>query len=99
MLTPTLLAFALLPGCALLMHPGADRPLAPVVEDTVVASRERAVATRARRIRDVPDLSDQDRILDGAGNYEAMCAICHLPPGVHPSATSERSSVAGRSER
>jgi mono/diheme cytochrome c family protein len=43
--------------------------------------RERSIARRARRI-DPPDLTDDASIRRGSGNYEAMCAGCHLAPGV-----------------
>jgi mono/diheme cytochrome c family protein len=44
-------------------------------------TRERSIAVRADGIR-VPELSDPQRIRSGAGNYDAMCASCHLAPGV-----------------
>lgn len=45
------------------------------------ATRERSIAVRADGIS-VPELSDPQRIRRGAGNYDAMCASCHLAPGV-----------------
>lgn len=43
--------------------------------------RERSIEARARDIN-VPDLSDQQRIVQGAGNYDAMCVQCHRAPGM-----------------
>ncbi len=43
--------------------------------------RDRSIETRLEGI-DIPDLSDPMRIASGAANYDAMCAQCHLSPGV-----------------
>src|SRR3546814_7101354 len=37
----------------------------------------------------VPDLDDQGRIVQGAGNYDAMCTGCHLKPGVRETELSK----------
>jgi mono/diheme cytochrome c family protein len=42
--------------------------------------RERSIERRARRI-DPPDLAAPALVRQGAGNYDAMCASCHLAPG------------------
>jgi mono/diheme cytochrome c family protein/ketosteroid isomerase-like protein len=44
-------------------------------------TRERSIAVRIDDV-DVPELDDAQRIRRSAGNYEAMCAACHLAPGV-----------------
>jgi mono/diheme cytochrome c family protein len=44
-------------------------------------ARDRSISMRAAKV-DVPDLSDAQRVKRGAGNYDAMCAGCHLEPGV-----------------
>ena len=66
-------------GCALVVNPGADRSMAPVVEGSIASVRERSVAARARRI-EVPDLTDPTRVRDGARSYDALCAVCHGTP-------------------
>jgi|GEM_PF-205304 len=45
--------------------------------------RERSVEVRAKDI-DVPSLDDIEMISKGAKNYDAMCAQCHLAPGLAP---------------
>ena len=60
---------------------GADDPHSRPVSVLLEALRERSVDTRAGWLQ-VPDLKDSARVLQGAGNYEAMCAQCHLAPGV-----------------
>ncbi len=49
--------------------------------------RERSMETRAASLQ-VPDLSQQHRIVQGAGNYQAMCVGCHLAPGMEPTEMS-----------
>lgn len=59
---------------------GADAPhYAPIkaVLDTTV---KRSIAVRAADLK-VPPLGDPARVVQGAGNYEAMCVQCHLAPG------------------
>lgn len=46
--------------------------------------RDRSISARAE-ILAVPNLADIGRIKRGAANYEAMCAQCHLAPGVDSS--------------
>jgi len=42
--------------------------------------RERSISVRAADIK-VPSLNAEVALVKGAGNYEAMCAQCHLAPG------------------
>jgi len=46
--------------------------------------RDRSISARAETMQ-VPDLTDVTRIKRGAANYGAMCAQCHLAPGVDSS--------------
>jgi len=46
--------------------------------------RNRSISARADTLN-VPDLTDAARIKRGAANYQAMCAQCHLAPGVDSS--------------
>lgn len=44
--------------------------------------RTRSIARRAGKLQVPPDLADEARIRQGAGNYNAMCMGCHLAPGM-----------------
>jgi len=46
--------------------------------------RDRSISARAEELS-VPNIADTARIKRGAANYEAMCAQCHLAPGVDSS--------------
>jgi len=46
--------------------------------------RDRSISARAEA-PEVPNLADIARIKRGAANYDAMCAQCHLAPGVDTS--------------
>jgi mono/diheme cytochrome c family protein len=50
-------------------------------------TRQRSIVKRAAAI-EMPNLEDAGRIRRGAGNYDAMCAQCHLEPGVGQSELS-----------
>lgn len=53
-----------------------SRPVFSLIE----TARERSVRVRAENIK-APPLEDQALVIKGAGNYQAMCAQCHLAPG------------------
>lgn len=59
----------------------ADAPHAAIVYRLLETARERSVALRAKDIQ-VPALEDSKLIAEGAEHYGAMCAGCHLAPGV-----------------
>lgn len=59
----------------------ADEPHAGVSRWLLSTIRERAIQSGAADIA-VPDLDDPARIRAGAAHYEAMCAGCHLAPGM-----------------
>ncbi|MDP3332245.1 MAG: cytochrome c [Methylococcaceae bacterium] len=59
----------------------ADKPHSPAVHRLIEWAREQSIARRAADIVPPADLSDAGRIRRGAGNYDAMCANCHLSPG------------------
>jgi mono/diheme cytochrome c family protein len=61
---------------------GADDAHTRPVHATLDALRLHSIARRARGIALPGDLGDAARIRAGAGNYAAMCAACHLAPGV-----------------
>lgn len=65
----------------------ADDPHWPLTERLMDTVRDRSIAARASDIV-VPALDDESLIRGGAGNYDAMCAGCHLQPGVERSAAS-----------
>ncbi|GLZ87832.1 hypothetical protein Pres01_38830 [Metapseudomonas resinovorans] len=59
----------------------ADDPHYSLVHAFLTAARERSIEVRSRDIP-VPPLDDAKLIRAGAGNYAAMCAGCHLAPGL-----------------
>jgi mono/diheme cytochrome c family protein len=58
----------------------ADDPHWPLTERVVETARDRSIEAKLSGIT-VPDLKDESLIRAGAGNYDAMCAECHLEPG------------------
>lgn len=60
----------------------ADTPHSPFVYRLIEVAREQSIDRRSRDLAAPPDLSDEARVRGGAGNYAAMCAGCHLAPGV-----------------
>jgi len=46
--------------------------------------RNRSISARAELLK-VPHLDDPARVKRGAANYQAMCAQCHLAPGIDTS--------------
>ncbi len=59
----------------------ADSPHHPAVYRLIAWTREQSILRRAANIVAPTDLADAKRIRRGAGNYDAMCANCHLSPG------------------
>ncbi|HEY8670909.1 MAG TPA: cytochrome c [Terriglobales bacterium] len=59
---------------------GADTPHWALTTKAMEIVRDRAIAVRAKDIQ-VPDLTGEQLILKGAGQYAAMCVNCHLAPG------------------
>ncbi len=64
-----------------LYNVGADDPHTRPVYALMQMMRERSIEARASKLQ-VPDLTDPARIVQGAGNYNAMCMGCHLAPGM-----------------
>jgi cytochrome c553 len=60
----------------------ADEPHHPLVSRFIAWAREQSISRAAAGIVPPADLGDGERIRRGAGNYDAMCADCHLAPGV-----------------
>lgn len=58
----------------------ADDPHWPWTERVLETVRDRSIEARLSGIA-VPKLDDESLIRTGAGNYDAMCAGCHLEPG------------------
>lgn len=63
---------------------GADDPHTRPMLLMMQTLRARSIHVRAADIQ-VPDLRDPALILQGAGQYAAMCTGCHLAPGVEDS--------------
>ena len=61
----------------------ADEEHSVLVYWLLETARERSIAARANQL-EAPSLEDQQRIRRGAGNYDAMCAGCHLSPHAEP---------------
>ena len=59
----------------------ADDEHWPIVSSTIAKARNASIESRAKDIQ-VPALTADTMIIAGAGNYQAMCAQCHLSPGV-----------------
>jgi mono/diheme cytochrome c family protein len=59
----------------------ADEPHWPLTAWLMETARDRSIAARAPDVI-VPALEDESQIRAGAGNYDAMCAGCHLQPGI-----------------
>src|SRR3977135_4467617 len=59
----------------------ADAPHLALTRQFVSYVRERSIAVRAASIV-VPDLSSKQMIAEGASDYDAMCTVCHLAPGM-----------------
>jgi mono/diheme cytochrome c family protein len=85
----TLAAGALLIAvvAAVLVHMGsfdaaADKPHSQPVFWLMDTVRERSVAIRAADITVPDDLADAKRIASGAAQYDEMCSLCHLAPGM-----------------
>ena len=60
---------------------GADDPHSAPVYALLSIARDRSIHVRSRDIQ-VPDLSQEALIREGAGNYNSMCVGCHLAPGL-----------------
>lgn len=64
----------------------ADTPHWAITRRMIEALRDRSIAVRAKaKAIDVPNLADEELVLKGAGQYAAMCANCHLAPGISES--------------
>lgn len=63
----------------------ADEPHAPAVYRLIEFVRERSIERRSGGIVPPADLGSPERVRRGAGNYDAMCADCHLAPGTDDS--------------
>ena len=59
----------------------ADEPHWFATAKIIETLRDRSIDRRARDII-IPDLEDSRLVLKGADQYEAMCAGCHLAPGM-----------------
>jgi len=58
----------------------ADDPHWPLTESVIRTVRDSSVEARLSGIA-APNLDDESLIRAGSGNYDAMCAGCHLEPG------------------
>lgn len=58
----------------------ADEPHSGFVGSLIIFAKERFLARAALMVTTPDDLASPERIRRGAGNYDAMCAACHLVP-------------------
>ena len=80
-------AFALFVGSGAYNF-AADEPHTAAVHSLLETMRERSIEARASGLQ-APDLTETVRIVQGAGNYNAMCVGCHLAPGMSESELSK----------
>jgi mono/diheme cytochrome c family protein len=66
----------------------ADDPHYPLTTALLEQVREASIHARAGRLTSPKDLMTEARIVQGAGNYNAMCTQCHLAPGMQPTELS-----------
>jgi mono/diheme cytochrome c family protein len=60
----------------------ADDPHTAPVYRLLETMRKRSIHARASRLEVPADLMARERIVQGSGNYNAMCMGCHLAPGM-----------------
>jgi mono/diheme cytochrome c family protein len=60
----------------------ADDRHYPLTTALLEQVREASIHARAERLTVPKDLMTEARIVQGAGNYNAMCTQCHLAPGM-----------------
>lgn len=60
----------------------ADDPHTAPVYRLLETMRERSIQARAGQLEVPADLMERERIVQGSGNYNAMCMGCHLAPGM-----------------
>ncbi len=80
-------AFALFVGTGAYNF-AADEPHTAAVHALLETMRDRSIEIRASGLQ-TPDLSEPTRVVQGAGNYNAMCVGCHLAPGMTESELSK----------
>lgn len=68
---------------------GADDAHTRPVYSMLQMLRERSITARADKLHPPPNLNDSALIRQGAGNYNAMCASCHLGPGMEETELSK----------
>lgn len=66
----------------------ANNPHWGITTQLLEVVRDRSITARAEKLS-IPNLDDAERIKRGAANYAAMCAQCHLAPGMDTSELHE----------
>ena len=67
----------------------ADDPHTRPVHAFLEVARARSIHARAGKLQIPSGLGTEEQIREGAGNYDAMCAACHLAPGLSPTELSQ----------
>ncbi len=60
----------------------ADRPHSQAVYSLLERMRQRSIAVRAADVVVPADLGNPQRMASGAAQYQEMCSMCHLAPGM-----------------
>lgn len=66
----------------------ADEPHSEFVHSAITQFRQEAIQRASRAVSVPDDLDSPARRRQASGNYEAMCATCHLKPGLRKSELS-----------
>ncbi len=67
----------------------ATAPEPPLVQNLIHTAYEKAVARQSKDLTIPSDLDDETRVLRGAYNFQAMCSLCHTPPGAERSVQAQ----------
>jgi mono/diheme cytochrome c family protein/ketosteroid isomerase-like protein len=86
LLTFAILCLVIVAGAAVFVYSGiynvgADDPHTRPMFALMQTVRSRSIHARSKDVS-VPKLDDEQLILNGAGQYAAMCTGCHLKPGM-----------------
>ena len=68
---------------------GADAHHSKPVYWLLQFARDRAITVQSASVHVPANLNDPKRLLEGAGQYAAMCSGCHLAPGYDSNETSK----------
>lgn len=67
----------------------ADKPHSGFVHASIEFIRDLSIRVESRSVSVPKDIDSPERLRRASGNYDAMCATCHLKPGVSQSELSK----------